>query len=207
MTDGLKKNERIFVRDYKLPDDGTENMKKMITVVPSALWLMLTAGIILLVMFVIWAIKGQITQTISANGIYHPGAATCGEVISFVPIVQGKNLSVGMNATLYPSGKDQQEYGHMKGTITYVDPYVCSVEGMRGYLGDDSVVNVFLGNGPVMTVVIDLTKDEATTNGFYWSNKRGGDVTMNDGTWMSISIETNTLSPLEYAFPDIGEYN
>ncbi|MCR5774905.1 MAG: hypothetical protein K6G42_07460 [Lachnospiraceae bacterium] len=205
MSNELKGNSKIYTRDYKLPDDGTENIKKMITVVPSAFWLMLVGGATLLALFIIWAVNGRITQTVSSGGIYHPGAATCGEVISFIPITQGKTLENGMNVTLYPAGKDQQEYGHMKGQITYLDPYVTNKDGMMQYLGDESIVEQFLGKGPVMAVIIDLQKDPSTSNGYYWSNKRGGSITLNDGTWMSMSIETNTISPLNYAFPDFNE--
>ncbi|MCR4924278.1 MAG: hypothetical protein K5931_09770 [Lachnospiraceae bacterium] len=207
MEDGLKGNSKIFIRDYKLPDDGTENIKKMIKVVPSGFWLILAGGVMLLALFIFWGLNGKITRTMPASGIYHPGAAICGEVISFVPIEKGKSLENGMRVTLYPVGKDQQEYGHMTGTITYVDPYVTSEQGMMGYLGDASVVNVFLGQGPVMAVVVDLDKDTSTQNGFFWSNKRGGTVKLNDGTWMTMSVELESLTPLDYAFPDFNEDN
>ena len=205
MAGELKQNTGIYTREYKLPEGGAETSKKVIRVVPSAFWIMLIGGFLLAGAFLGWAIRGTIVKTVDATGLYHPGAATCGEVISFVPLADGKTVEPGMPVTLYPAGYEQQEYGHMEGTVTYVEPYVTSVEGMREYLGDDTLVQAFAGQGPVVAVVIELQKDGNTQNGYAWSNRRGGSLKLNDGTMVSLMIETETMSPIQYAFPDFNE--
>lgn len=202
MNSGFESNSNVYVKDYKLPDDGTDNLKKMITVVPSPFWIMVIGGVLIVSMLIGWLFAAEIIKTITTVGIYHPGAADEGEVLCFVPVTTGKGLEVGMKASLCPFGFDQQETGHLVGEIGYVAPYVTAVDTMYSLLEDNTVVSSFTGKGPVMLVTIKLNENPDTVSGYFWSNDRGGTIKVNDGTYMTVVIETETNKPIDYMLPD-----
>ena len=186
-------------------NNSVRQLDKRIAVTSVPQWLMLLGGILIVAAAVLWICTGQITETVSATGLYHPGASEEGEVLAFLPLQNGKRIRPGMEVTLYASGYNQQEYGHMKGEITYVDDYVTSVEEMKKLLQSDSLVNVYSQNGPVVAVICKLQEDSETQSGYYWSSPRGGRITLNDGTFMSMSVKVAHFRPVTLGIPALEE--
>ncbi len=181
-------------------------MDRMITVTPAPMWLILLGSVIIVVSVLIWSCTGWITEQVSATGIYHPGASAEGEIIAFLPMASGKALDTGMEVTLYVSGYNQQKYGHLKGTITYVDQYAATEEEMQKLLGSDALVRAYTQNNtPMMTVICKLQESQEMENGFYWSNQRGGKVTLHDGTFVSMSVITSKMRPIAVGIPALEQ--
>lgn len=199
------KETGIFVREQNIENDSNDNLKEMIRVVPSVFWITLVGGVLIIVATLIWSFTGYITTTETTQGVYHPGASDKGEVLCFMPLAKGKTVQAGMDATVYLMGYDQQEYGFMEAEITYVDPYITSIEDMRSLLGDDSLVNIYAQQGPVVLVVCKLQEDAAFANGYYWSNARGGNIAINDGMFATASMMTKRIRPITVVYPNFGE--
>ena len=112
----------------------------------------------------------------------------------------GKVIEPEMRATVYPDGYNQQEYGHMSGSVTYVDEYVTSIDEMRQLLEEDTVVNAMAQSGPVVLVVVKLDEDSSAANKYLWSNPEGGNLDLRDGSLCSVTIVTESKRPIEEFF-------
>jgi len=192
MNTEKNKNEELLV------EASSDNVKKLIKVVPPGLWMLITGGILIAIMFIVWLFNGTMASYVTATGIYHPGATEYGEILVFMPLGSGKTITEGMNVTCYPSGYNQQEYGHMNATVTYVDSYVTSVDTVKKLLGDDSLVSVYTKNGPVVLIVCKPETDSSSLNGYKWTNKNGNSIVLEDGSYIQMSITTHDMTPYEY---------
>lgn len=181
-----------------LRNDSSDDVRKLIKVVAPRLWMLVIGGILIAVMFLIWMFTGVMASYVTGTGVYHPGASEHGEILCFMPISTGKAVDTGMKVSCYPVGVDRQKYGHMNATVTYVDPYVTSVDEIRELLGDDSLVNTYTQSGPVVLIVCEPEMDATSNNGYKWTNEKGDKVELKDGSFISLSITTNTMTPFEY---------
>ena len=196
----------IYRIEPKEEDSSMKRLDKMITVTSPSLWLILLGGVIIVAAVLVWSCTGRMTETVDATGLYHPSASEYGEVIAMLPLGSGKRISPGMEVTLYAAGYNQQEYGHMKAVVTYVDDYVTTVDEMQKLLQSDSLVSAYAQGGPVMAVICRLQEDPKTKSGYYWSSSRGKKVALYDGTFMSMSITVSRIRPITLGVPALEEY-
>ena len=183
-----------------------DQLNKMISVTSPPLWLILLGGMMIVVVVLVWSCTGWMTETVNAAGIYHPMSSDQGEVIALLPLSSGKTINPGMEVTVYANGYNQQEYGHMKAVVTYVDDYVTSIEEMQALLESDTLVNIYAQSGPLVAVICRLQEDGETQNGYYWSSPLGGDVILHDGTYMNLSIEISRFRPITKEIPALEKY-
>ncbi len=136
-------------------------------------------------------VKGQETDTVDA--------------ICYIPVGQGKKVLPGMDVMIYPTTVNKQEYGHMKGIVRSVASYVTSAADMQKTLGNDNLVEAFLANGPVVEVVCSIETDDNTASGYYWSSKKGKDITLTEGTMLTASVITENKAPITMLIPYLKE--
>lgn len=179
---------------------GEDELNRAMKVIPSGGWLLIVGGLIIVGAFLIWAFFGSISNMTATTGFYHPGASDQGEVLCFIPLSAGKVVEPGMKATVYPDGYNQQEYGHMSGSVSSVDGYVTSITRMKELLGEDTVVNALAQSGPVVLVVVKLDDDSNSANHYHWSNSEGGNLDIRDGSFCSVTIVTESKRPIEEFF-------
>lgn len=179
---------------------GEDELNRAMKVIPSGGWLLIVGGLIIVGAFLIWAFFGSISNMTATTGFYHPGASDQGEVLCFIPLSAGKVVEPGMKATVYPDGYNQQEYGHMSGSVSSVDGYVTSITRMKELLGEDTVVNALAQSGPVVLVVVKLDEDSNSANHYHWSNSEGGNLDIRDGSFCSVTIVTESKRPIEEFF-------
>jgi HlyD family secretion protein len=54
--------------------------------------------------------------------------------------------------------------------------------------GNESLVDYFLGSGPVIEVTADLQEDPSTPSGYAWSIGQGPDVEIRAGTLSEVTV-------------------
>lgn len=123
-------------------------------------------------------------------------------VICYVPVYDGKKIKTGMEAAIYPSTANKQEYGHMKGKVSYVDSYVTSRAEITNQVGVVSLVDSFLEEGPVIEVRLELEKDANTASGYWWSSSNGESIEMVNGTIISADIAIKERRPISLLLSD-----
>jgi len=126
-------------------------------------------------------------------------------IVCYIPINSGKKVQPGMTAIIKPTTVNHQEYGHMEAQVVSVDDYVATTAGMRSILGDDSLVQAFTQNGPVVGVTCRLRTDDTNANGYWWSNKKGGNIMLPEGTMVVADIITEQKTPISMLIPMLKE--
>lgn len=126
-------------------------------------------------------------------------------IICYMPISSGKKVEPGMEVIVCPTTVNRQEYGHMKAEVVLVDDYVTPASSIRATLGDDMLVQAFTQNGPVVAVTCRLYTDETTASGYWWSNRKGADLIVPEGTMVTADIVTEKKSPITMLIPYIKE--
>lgn len=127
-------------------------------------------------------------------------------IICYIPLADGKKVAPGMQVMVYPSTINKQEYGHMEATVLAVDDYVTSTVQMKAMLGDDLLVNSFTQDGPVIAVTCELRTDETTASGYFWSSKKGADISIAEGTLVTADIVTEEKAPIQMVIPLLKEF-
>lgn len=196
-------SENIYIKNKKAIDTGTENTKEMIRVVPSMFWLTIVGGIIILVSMLLWSIYGEIIETVRTKAIYLSSAEEHGEILCFIPIIDGKRISEGMDVTVSMSSDQAQKYGSVSGQVTYVEPYVTGYDRIIELLGDQSMAQVFESNGPVVLVSVKLETSSSSVNGYKWSSAKGNSFHLSEGTLFNAIVVTDKNRPIDYVLTDV----
>lgn len=123
------------------------------------------------------------------------------QVICYVPLSSGKKITPGMEVVICPTTINQQQYGNMHGEVVAVDDYVTSYSTMQNTLGSDALAQMFIQNGPVISVVCQLRTDDTTASGFWWSNPKGASLVIPEGTIVMADIITDEKAPITMLIP------
>lgn len=126
-------------------------------------------------------------------------------VVFYVGVEQIPSISMGMEVVVNMPAFDNQKYGHMKGNIVAVDSYASSTESIRRILGTNEDVIEYLGmtGQPMVAVTCKLEKDDNSANGFFWSNDKGEEVSVNYGNIVDIKIIMDEQAPITKLIPGL----
>lgn len=132
--------------------------------------------------------------------------ATTGEGIDAVIYMapqDGKRVKADMNALVVPTTVKKEEYGGIKGNVTYVSSFPVTPQGMQAVLQNEELVENFTKNGPLIAVRVRLTKDGNTFSGLKWSSSKGPEQKITPGTLMSGRITVRAQSPFSLVIPSL----
>ena len=187
-------------------EDRSEHIDRMFAVTMPVHWLMLAGLFLVFIGFMAWACFGTLSRTVTVTALYHPGASDYGEMIAMVPLSSGKTLDTGMDVVVNLTGYNLQEYGNMRGKVTYVDDYSATVDDMRSLFSNDIIVNAFVQSGPCMVLICRLDKDAESANGFFWTNDKGRILKIHDGTFASLTVIQETVHPITLGIPQLHAF-
>ena len=126
-------------------------------------------------------------------------------VVFYVGVEQIPSVNVGMDVVVNMPAFDNQKYGHMKGRIVAVDSYAASTESIRRILGTNEEVIEYLGMAgqPMVAVTCKLEKDADSANGFFWSNDKGKELSVNYGNIVDVKIIMDEQAPITKLIPGL----
>lgn len=93
----------------------------------------------------------------------------------------------------------------MEAVVEEVDAYVSSTESLQEQLGNDSLVEAFLKNGPVIGVTCRLVTDNNTQSGYYWSSAKGSSLMIEENTLVESSVVIEEKRPINMLIPYLKE--
>lgn len=94
----------------------------------------------------------------------------------------GKKVQPGMMVQISPSTVKREEYGFMEGAVTDVATIPSTEEGMMRKLKNKQLAQQLSGGGAPFEVVVRLSLDPHSRNGFKWSSSSGPATEINPGT-------------------------
>jgi NHLM bacteriocin system secretion protein len=122
-------------------------------------------------------------------------------VHAYLPIDQGKRVSVGMPALISPSSIDEQIYGSIRGRITQVSMLPVSREGLLAVLGDEALVNTMMAAGAPVKAEIALDSDPHTADGLRWTSAVSPPTAVTPGTTAASRIVVDRVRPVSLILP------
>lgn len=119
--------------------------------------------------------------------------------VCYIPSAKAQRLRKGMRVLIYPISAE--EFGHLEATVRFVGEYPAETENMKFVFGSgNSASEQFTQNGPVTAVVCELKNDSSTKSGYCWSNEKGKEQTLTNGTFVSAKIVTDEQAPITKLF-------
>jgi len=121
------------------------------------------------------------------------------EVVAFVPTEVAKSVYPGMAAQVSPSTVKREEYGYMRGKVTYVSDFPTTTEAAMRTFENESLVSAFK-SGVVNEVRVSLTTS-SNASGYEWSSVKSPKHAITSGTLCSLEIITEERPPIELVMP------
>ena len=136
-----------------------------------------------------------------------PNAWSDQVIVCYVALSDAKKIERGMQVNVMLSSADSQTYGHMAARVINIDSYVSSSTGMAYVLGkDNNLAATFQQNGAaVVAVTCELYPDAGTASGYYWSNEKGGELNVTNGSLVTAKVIVEEVAPIEKLFSKIKE--
>ncbi len=126
--------------------------------------------------------------------------------VLYIPSQDGKKIKEGMEALVVPSTVQPQEYGFMKGKVTYVSDFPVTQKGMMTSVKNDQLVQGLLSMGAPFEVYVEFEKDTTSYSGFKWTSAKGPDVVINEGTSCFGKITVKTEPPAAIVVPALKKF-
>jgi HlyD family secretion protein len=144
-----------------------------------------------------YASVGQTTFTMTRSG----RASENTQLLIYVPIAEGKRIVEGMEVDVSPSTVNTQEYGKMVGRVRSVSEYAVAVESVAAKLNNNDLVAMFMSQGAVLEVQVELLRDMDSLNGYKWSASTGPDSDISAGVMCMAEFHVDTYHPIEFVLP------
>jgi len=126
--------------------------------------------------------------------------------VLYIPSKDGKKIKEGMEALVVPSTVQPQEYGFMKGKVTYVSDFPITQKGMMTSVKNDQLVQGLLQMGALFEVYVEFEKDTESFSGFKWTSAQGPNVLINEGTSCMGKITVKTEAPATIVIPALKKF-
>jgi len=127
-------------------------------------------------------------------------AAEALEGLVYLSAVAAKDVKPGMEVQLSPGTVRREEYGFMKGKVTFVADYPATTTAIMRVLENESLTQSITSTGPVTEVRVDL-ETEGKSARFKWSSRRGPPLEISSGTLCSAVIVTRQERPISLVLP------
>jgi HlyD family secretion protein len=150
------------------------------------------------------AVQGTLVEAGSPILTVQP-TATQLQVILYLPPDKAKAVFPGMEAQVSPSLVKREEYGFIRGTVTYVAEFPASAAAMMRNFENQTLVDALLKAGPVTEVHLTLAPDPGTYSGFKWSSGKGPAIKLSSGTICTALVVTRQQPPVTLLLPYLKE--
>jgi HlyD family secretion protein len=123
------------------------------------------------------------------------------EGVVYVPAERAKEIQAGMAAEISPTGTRREEYGFIRGRVTFVADYPTTEAALMRIFENGPLARALAGGGAVTEVHLALDTDPSTPSGYRWSSAKGIPGKLSGGTLCLGDIVTRTERPVSLVFP------
>ncbi len=126
------------------------------------------------------------------------------EAVIFISDNDAKTIQLGMDVQVSPSTVKKEDFGFIRGKITYISHYPSTKKRISTILDNDQLTDYFMGRTMATFVArISLQSNPLSKSGYQWSSKKEPDLKITSGTLCDASIIIKQISPISIAFPYI----
>lgn len=126
--------------------------------------------------------------------------------VLYIPSQDGKKIKKGMEALVVPSTVQPQEYGFIKGKVTYVSDFPVTQQGMLTLIKNDQMAKGLLASGPLFEVHVEFENDPESYSGFKWTSAKGPDVFIKEGTSCMGKVTIREEPPVTIVVPAFKKF-
>ncbi|MCC5613103.1 NHLP bacteriocin system secretion protein [Nostoc sp. CHAB 5834] len=126
--------------------------------------------------------------------------------VLYIPSQDGKKIKKDMEAFVVPSTVQPQEYGFIKGKVTYVSDFPITQQGMMTSVKNDQLAKGLLAMGPLFEVHVQFEKDTKSHSGFKWTSAKGPDIDIKEGTSCMGQITIKQENPITIVVPALKKF-
>lgn len=138
----------------------------------------------------------RVTPTVQSSQI-----AVC-----YVPLANAKKLERGMQVNITLDSLDSNSYGNMVARIINIDAYATPTEAISSVIGSgNNLESTFTKDGAVVAVACELFPSSDTLSGYYWSNDKGANVSVQNGSLITAKIITDEVAPITKLFSKLKD--
>jgi HlyD family secretion protein len=131
-----------------------------------------------------------------------PDVATL-EAVLYVSAERAKDLHPGMDAEILPTTVRREEYGFIRGTVTFVSDYPATEAATMRVFENLPLVQALSARGPVTEVRVEMATDAGTPSGYRWSSPLGAPITLSGGTLCVGDVVTRRQRPIDLVVPEL----
>ena len=125
------------------------------------------------------------------------------EAVLYVPAERAKDLHPGMDAEILPTTVRREEYGFIRGIVTFVSDYPATEAASMRVFENAPLVQALGARGPVTEVRVEMATDASTPSGYRWSSPLGAPVTLSGGTLCVGDVVTRRQRPISLIVPEL----
>lgn len=126
--------------------------------------------------------------------------------VLYIPSQDGKKIKKGMEAFVVPSTVQPQEYGFIKGKVTYISDFPITQQGMMTSVKNDQLAKGLLAGGPLFEVHVEFEKDPNSYSGFKWTSAKGPNILIKEGTSCTGKITILQEAPATIVVPAFKKF-
>lgn len=127
-------------------------------------------------------------------------------VVCYVPLANAKKLERGMQVNITLDSLDSNSYGNMVARIINIDAYATPTEAISSVIGSgNNLESTFTKDGAVVAVACELYPSADTLSGYYWSNGKGANVSVQNGSLVTAKIITDEVAPITKLFSKLKD--
>lgn len=126
--------------------------------------------------------------------------------VLYIPSQDGKKIKKDMEAFVVPSTVQPQEYGFIRGKVTYVSDFPITQQGMMTSVKNDQLAKGLLSLGPLFEVHVEFEKDIKSYSGFKWTSAKGPDIAIQEGTSCMGQITIKQENPITIVVPAFKKF-
>ena len=127
------------------------------------------------------------------------------EAILYVPARTAKEVRPGMEAEISPTEIRREEFGFVRGKVTFVADYPATEEALMRIFENAPLVRALAAGGTITEVQVELEKDPTTPSGYRWSSANGAPGQLSGGTLCQGDVVTRKQRPISLVFPFLRE--
>jgi HlyD family secretion protein len=144
------------------------------------------------------ATSGQVIATIGPAKAENAGAE---EMLVLLAGPRRKRVAVGMEARVVPDGTKREEYGSMRGRVTYVSASEVSNAHIEQILHNAQLTQRLIGDGSALLAHVELVASKTNPSGFAWWSGSGPPYRITPGSVASLDIIIGQVRPISLVLP------